>query len=166
MNGVVSNTSPLTNLAAIGAMGLLERLFGRVHIAEAVTQELAAGGHHWPGRAEVAAASWVECHRVQNRSLVLALRQDLDSGESATIALGLEIGATLVLMDERDGRHRAQRMGLRTMGVVGVLLLAKERGLLAAVGPSLDALRAQAGFWLSDAVYRQALSNADEIVPR
>nr|WP_295391747.1 hypothetical protein [uncultured Thiodictyon sp.] len=116
MNGVVGNTSPLTNLAAIGAMGLLERLLGRVHIAEAVQLELAAGGHHWPGRAQVAAASWVECHNVQNRSLVLALSQDLDAGESATIALGLEIGATLVLMDEREGRHRAQRMGLRTMG--------------------------------------------------
>ncbi|WP_295588172.1 DUF3368 domain-containing protein [uncultured Lamprocystis sp.] len=72
------------------------------------------------------------------------------------------IGATLVLMDERDGRHRAQRMGLRTMGVVGVLLLAKERGLLSAVRPSLDALRSQAGFWLSDAVYRQALGIAKE----
>jgi hypothetical protein len=58
----------------------------------------------------------VECHSIQNRSLVLALSQDLDPGESATIALGLEIGATLVLMDEREGRHRAQRMGLRTMG--------------------------------------------------
>ncbi|WP_366761111.1 DUF3368 domain-containing protein [uncultured Thiodictyon sp.] len=44
-----------------------------------------------------------------------------------------------------------------------MLLLAKERGLLSAVGPSLDALRSQAGFWLSDAVYRQALSIADEI---
>ena len=162
MTGVVSNTSPLTNLAAIGAMGLLERLFGRLHIAEAVRLELEADGHDWPGRAEVAAAPWVECHRIENRSLVLALSQDLDAGESETIALGLEIGATLVLMDERDGRHRAQRMGLRTMGVVGVLLRAKERGLLLAVRPSLDALRSHAGFWLSDAVYRQALSVANE----
>ncbi|WP_295434495.1 hypothetical protein [uncultured Thiodictyon sp.] len=61
MTGVVSNTSPLTNLAAIGAMGLLERLFGRLHIAEAVRLELEADGHDWPGRAEVAAPSWVEC---------------------------------------------------------------------------------------------------------
>jgi predicted nucleic acid-binding protein len=67
MNGVVSNTSPLTNLAAIGEMGLLERLFGRLHIADAVRLELEAGGHDWPGRAEIAAASWVECHSVQDR---------------------------------------------------------------------------------------------------
>ncbi len=162
MTGVVSNTSPLTNLAAIGEMGLLERLFGRLHIAEAVRDELASGGQDWPGRAEVAGASWVGCHAVRNRSLVLALRQDLDPGESETIALGLEMDASLVLMDEREGRHRAQRMGLRTMGVVGVLLLAKRHGHLSAVRPSLDALRSHAGFWLGDAVYRQALIAANE----
>ena len=89
MTGVISNTSPLTNLAAIGEMGLLERLFGRLYIAEAVRDELTAGGQDWPGRAEVATASWVECRAVQNRLLVLALRQDLDPGESETIALGL-----------------------------------------------------------------------------
>lgn len=164
MNAVVSNTSPLTNLAAIGEMDLLEALFGRLHIADAVRLELAAGGHDWPGRAEVSVASWVECHSVQNRSLVMALSQDLDPGESETIALGLELGARLILMDERAGRHRAQRMGLRTIGVVGVLLLAKERGFLSAVRPRLDALRSQAGFWLGDTVYQQALSVANEMV--
>jgi predicted nucleic acid-binding protein len=92
----------------------------------------------------------------------LALSQDLDPGESETIVLGLEIGASLILIDEREGRHRAQRMGLRAMGVVGILLLAKERGFLAAVRPTLDALRFRAGFWVSDTVYRQALSAANE----
>jgi predicted nucleic acid-binding protein len=163
MKAVISNTSPLTNLAAIGEMGLLERLFGRLHIAEAVRLELEAGGPDWPGRAEVAAASWVACHNVRNRSLVLALSQDLDPGESETIALGLEIGASLILMDEREGRHRAQRMGLRTMGVVGVLLRAKELGFLTTVRPSLDARRSRAGFWLGEAVYQQALSAASEV---
>ena len=33
---VISNTSPLTNLAAIGQLGLLQQLYGRVHIAQAV----------------------------------------------------------------------------------------------------------------------------------
>ena len=66
-------------------------------------------------------------------------------------------------MDEREGRHHAQRMGLRTMGVVGVRMLAKEHGHLSAIRPSLDALRSRAGFWLGDPVYRQALIAANEI---
>ncbi len=95
---------------------------------EGVLSELEAGGQECPGRAEVVAAPWVELHEVRNRPLVSALCQDLDPGESETIALGLEISSDLVLMDEREGRHRARRLGLRTMGVVGVLLLAKEQG--------------------------------------
>lgn len=37
------------------------------------------------------------------------------------IALALELQADLVLLDEREGRHTAQRLGLRVVGVVGVL---------------------------------------------
>ncbi|MCS6843964.1 MAG: hypothetical protein NZ528_06515 [Caldilineales bacterium] len=64
---VVTNTSPLTNLAAIGQFELLHKLFGEVHRPEAVRQELAAGGKRWPGAAEVEEASWAHCHRVENR---------------------------------------------------------------------------------------------------
>lgn len=48
------------------------------------------------------------------------------------------------------------------MGVVGVLLLAKQRGLLRLIRPELDALRTVAGFWLGDSVYQLALQNARE----
>ena len=102
---VVSNTSPLTNLAAIGQFDLLHRLHGQVHIAEGVWEELNAGGRRWPGRDEVAAANWIERRPVQNRWLVAALQRDLDRGEAETIALALELGAELVLLDEREGRR-------------------------------------------------------------
>jgi len=57
---VVSDTSPLTNLAAIGQFGLLRRLYGELYIADGVWDELNAGGGRWPGRDQVAAADWVE----------------------------------------------------------------------------------------------------------
>ncbi len=79
---VVSNTSPLTNLAAIGQFALFHQLYGRLHIAEGVWEELNARGQHWPGRDEVAAADWIERHTVQNQALVTALRRDLDRGEA------------------------------------------------------------------------------------
>lgn len=91
-----------------------------------------------------------------------ALQRDLDRGESASIALAVELGADLILLDEQDGRRLAQQQGLTPMGVVGVLLLAKRRGLLPAIRPSLDALRTDAGFWLGDSVYRLALQKARE----
>jgi hypothetical protein len=59
MSLVVSDTSPLTNLAAIGRLDLLQSLFGRIQIPEAVWFELNAGGRSWPGRNEVADADWI-----------------------------------------------------------------------------------------------------------
>ena len=156
---VVCNTSPLTSLAAIGQFDLLHQLYGRLHIAEGVWEELNAGGQRWPGREEVAAADWIERHTVQNRALVTALRRDLDQGEAETIALALELGADLVLLDEREGRHTAQRLEL---GVIGLVLEAKARGALPAIRPHLDALRQKAGFYLSEPVYHAALSLAGE----
>jgi hypothetical protein len=101
---VVSNTSPLTNLAAIGQFALFHQLYGRLHIAEGVWEEMNARGQHWPCRDEVATADWVERHTVQNQALVTALRRDLDKGEAETIALALELGANLVLLaNAKDG---------------------------------------------------------------
>ena len=159
---VVCNTSPLTNLAAIGQFSLLHELYGRLHIAEAVWEKLNASGQHWPGRNEVAAADWIQRHSVQNKALVTALRRDLDRGEAESIALALELGADLVLLDEREGRHTAQRLDLRISGVVGLLLEAKSCGALVSIRPHLDALRRNAGFYLGDAVYRAALLLAGE----
>ena len=85
---VVSNTSPLTSLAAIGQFDLLRRMFGQLHIADGVLQELHAGGVRWPGYDEASSVSWIRCHEVQNRALVTSLRRDVDRGEAETIALG------------------------------------------------------------------------------
>jgi hypothetical protein len=53
---VVSNTSPLTNLAAIGQFDLLQALFGELHISTGVVNELSFGGGNWPGATEVETA--------------------------------------------------------------------------------------------------------------
>ncbi|MFN8473097.1 MAG: DUF3368 domain-containing protein [Anaerolineae bacterium] len=158
----VSNTSPLTNLAAIGQFGLLHRLFGNICIPEAVWDELNAGDHSWPGRNEVAQSAWVQHHATQNHPLVTALLRDLDRGEAESIALAIELEADLILLDEKEGRRAAQRLGLRVVGVVGVLLQAKTAGLLDRVQPHLDALRQVAGFYLSESVYHHALLLAEE----
>jgi predicted nucleic acid-binding protein len=159
---VVCNTSPLTNLAAIGQFDLPRRLYGGLHIAHGVWEELNAGGRRWPGRDEVAEANWIEQHEVQNQTLVTALRRDLDRGEAETIALALDLGADLVLLDEKEGRHAAQRLGLRIVGTVGVLLEAKANGAINTVRPHLDGLRQTAGFYLSPSLYQYALTLAGE----
>jgi predicted nucleic acid-binding protein len=163
MSIVISDTSPLTNLAAIGRFELLKSLYGELYIADAVYQELNAQARSWPGWDEVMAARWIHRQTVQNHLLVLALRQDLDAGESESIVLALELNAEIILMDERDGRHKAQGLGLKTVGVVGILLAAKAKGILPDIKSCLDALRMDAGFYLGNPVYREALKLAGEL---
>ncbi len=114
---IVSNTSPLTNLAAIGQFHLLRRLYSELHIADGVWEELNAGGQRWPGSDEVAAAVWIHRHSVQDQPLVTVLQRDLDRGEAESIALALELRADLILLDEKEARRAAKRLGLYVVGV-------------------------------------------------
>lgn len=159
---VVSNTSPLTNLAAIGQFHLLGALYTTVHIPLGVWDDLNAFGQAWPGSREAAEADWVIQHAVADQTLVTALQDDLHRGEAETIALAIELKADLVLLDEKDARQRAKKLGLVVGGVLGILLQAKARGLLPTVRPALDDLRQRAGFYVSDPLYRHILVVAQE----
>ncbi len=159
---VVSDTSPITNLSSIGCFQLLQVLFGEVHLPRQVRDELSASGHRWPGADEVDTASWVHIHEVGNSALLQTLARDLDSGEAAGIVLALDLHASVILMDERDGRRAAERLGLKTVGTVGLLIEGKSKGFLTDVRSKLDGLRNIAGFYLSESLYQEVLRIAGE----
>jgi len=77
---------------------------------------------------------------------------DLDEGERQAIGLAsICSGGVLLLLDDRAGRLVAEKLNIPTIGLVGILLLAKEKGILEKIGPLLDEMRNQ-GYWLSDKV--------------
>lgn len=160
---VVSDASALINLARIGELDLLRRLYGELLIPEAVWREVVVEGAGQPGAEEVGAASWIETRDVANENLVRALRQDLDAGEAEAIALALEVGADLLLMDERLGRETARYLGVRYVGLIGVLVVAKRSGVIDAIKSRLDRLREGAGFRVSDALYARVLRDEGEV---
>ena len=159
---VVSDSSPSIALCDLGKLDLLQKLYGRVILPDAVWSETAIAGEEQPGRKALFRASWIEHVKVQNQMLVKSLSQKLDIGESEAIALALELDADLLLMDERLGRKVATRLGIAVTGVVGLLLMAKSQGYLPAVKPELDRLRSELDFWVSESLYRQALLLAGE----
>jgi uncharacterized protein len=159
---IVSNASPLINLARIGKLGLLQKLYGELIIPGAVWQEIVVEGAGQPGADEVKAADWIKKRDVSNRQLTQALKQELDAGEAESIALALEIGADLLLMDEHLGREVARHLGVRYTGLIGVLIEGKRRGLITSIKPYLDQLRDIAGFRLSEVLYARVLQDEKE----
>lgn len=159
---VVSNTSPIMNLAIIGQLNLLNRLYGKVFIPEAVFQELSAVDSEENGLLKIQSRSWIEKRFITNRSLVDALLLDLDVGEAEAIVLAKEVNADLLLIDERRGRKIASRLGLKVIGLLGMLIEVKHRGFVSRVKPILDELIEKAGFWISSQFYKRVLCEAGE----
>ena len=160
---VVSDASPLINLARIGQLDLLRQLYGTMLLPEAVWQEVVVDGAGQPGAAEVSAADWIHTRGIANQLLAQALRQTLGAGEAEAIVLALETEADLLLMDERLGRASAEHLGVRCMGLVGVALEARHSGLVERIRPILDALINVAGFHLHEALYQRVLRDEGEL---
>lgn len=97
-----------------------------------------------------------------NSPLLKRLSSELDRGEAEAICLAVDLKADRLLIDEKAGRKIAFREGLAIVGVVGVLIAAKHKGLLPQVAPLLDRLQNEAGFRLSATVRRAALEAVGE----
>jgi uncharacterized protein len=161
---IVSNTSPILNLAIIGQLDLLRQQFAQVLIPSAVRAELKPETT-FPGTTAVQQAleaQWLCVSELKDVHLARALALDLDEGEAAAIALALELGATQILMDEHDGRVKAKALGLQPVGLLGVLLRAKRDGALDSVEAVMQRLREQAGFFIADDLFNQLLREAGE----
>lgn len=157
---VVSNTTPLIGLATIQRFDLLQHLFGKIYIPQAVYDEAVTAGREQGGaKEEVSTADWIETVPVKDQLAVDVLLDELDRGEAETIVLARELDADWILMDEKKGRRKVTELGLDKIGTVGILLKAKQVGLLPQIRPDVERLRAQ-GFSISqrvvDAVLRQA----------
>jgi hypothetical protein len=151
----VSNTSPISNLAKVGRLNLVQQLYGTILIPTAVHEELL-------DERAVLAATWLGIQPVQNQQLVSELRNRVNLGEAEAIALAAEVNATRLLIDERLGRQAAAELGLSITGVLGILLAAKRQGLIAEAKPVIDDLVIQAGFRVSSQLYADVLNAVGE----
>ena len=142
----------LIALTQIGMLDLLRQLFGTVVVPPNVCREVAEN---------VQLPTWTSERRANARFLTSVRRLGLDPGESDVIALALEVPSSLVILDDLSARKRAERLGLSVIGTVDVLLLARQRRLVPAVRPYLDALLA-VRFHISAELYEDELTQAEE----
>jgi predicted nucleic acid-binding protein len=97
-----------------------------------------------------------------NHTLIAFLSVELHQGEAEAIALALEMKASHLLIDEREGRAMARQLGLPLTGILGVLLRAKKTKQIAAVKPEIEALKTKARFFIAPALETAVLAQAGE----
>jgi predicted nucleic acid-binding protein len=138
---IVSDTSAITSLIQINQVHLLRRLYERVLIPVAVEKELRREHSELPAFLEVVS--------VNDAVLTRRFSDQLDAGESEAIAIMLEGHGDLLLIDERKGRKIAQREGIRVIGLLGVLVAARQIGLIDSLRDTIVELEQVAGFRIS-----------------
>jgi predicted nucleic acid-binding protein len=153
MAGVIADASPLIALHQIGQISLIERLFGPILVPSAVAREVSPSLRTLP--------SWITTRDLTKPIGAEILKASLGPGESESLALGLEVGASLVILDERPARRLALVLSLPVVGTAGILLAAKRANLIPEVRPLLDALMGH-GFRVSTALRDRVLADAAE----
>lgn len=150
------------NLAVIGQLNLLEKLYQKIFIPEAVFHELLTTLSENAAGEVIPKTLWLEKRIVANQSLVDSLILELDLGEAEAIVLAMEMKSDLLLLDERRARKVSRRLGVKFIGLLGILVEAKKRGYIGTVKPIIDDLMVKAGFWVGSRLYDRILREVKE----
>ena len=159
---VAINTSPLISLSIIEKLDILPMLFEEVYIPAAVYHEAVVLGNGKYGSTDIENAVWLKVEAISNMDLRDSIALSLDRGEAEVITLAKEIGIDIIIIDEYMGRRFAKMLGLNVVGTLGILLRAKEMGLIQQIKPLMDLLIKHRRH-IDRKLYEKILRLADEI---
>ncbi len=145
---VVADSTCLIGLERVGKLDVLPALFVSVMIPPEVGREF--GGKF----------AWLKIENLKSNLLATALQTVVDVGEAEAIALASEKNC-LLISDDKQARAAAKRLGVKFIGTVGVLVRAKQNGIITEIKPILDLLEAN-NFFLSRALREEALKIVKE----
>jgi predicted nucleic acid-binding protein len=147
---IVTNSTCLIVLDRIGQLDLLKQVFPKLFAPPIVLVEVGIQ------------LEWLIIEPIHDIKIVTALKTQLDEGESYAIALAMELGNLPIILDDKKARRIAKQLGLQVIGTLGVLLRAKQKGVVTEISPFLNALR-HAGFYMTDDLYLETLRIAGEL---
>jgi len=147
----VSDTGPIIGLAKANRLSLLKNLFDKVLIPPMVRKELFAKTGDEAELIDNALTDFIQVSEInpvdETAKLIL---EGLSEGERQAIGIAASMGNDVILLiDDRAGRQAAEKLNIRITGLVGVLLMAKERGLIKNVVDVIGEIRSN-GYWLSN----------------
>jgi hypothetical protein len=135
----IADSGPLICLARINQLELLPHLFSKIFIPPEVWSEVAIRGEGYPGADEIKRVTWIML-QTPDPQLVKPLSILVDAGEAEAIALAQTIPGCIILLDDSRARRIAERLSIKQIGTVGLLLRAKRLGLIKKIRPHINAL--------------------------
>lgn len=156
----VSNTSPLFYLHRLHLLDILNTLYGDITVPEAVAGELDQGRSQGEDVPQLEEYPWINVLRVSPPQY-LNLITDLGRGESEVLAIAADHPSALLILDDKLARSIAKIQGFRITGTAGVLLRAKEKGIISALQPVMERL-VSLNFRLKPELLKSILSLAGE----
>lgn len=159
---VVSDSSVITGLLALNRIELLRELFGQVLISDSVFKELTSL-KDFGYDVEKLNQTWIKITQIENIQKRNILLKRLDLGEADSIILAIEKNVDFILMDERKGRKIAKEIGLKIVGLIGILIQAKKNGLISNLKSELQFLTSKLEFRMSKQLIERALVEVGEL---
>ncbi|WP_295434383.1 DUF3368 domain-containing protein [uncultured Thiodictyon sp.] len=150
---VFCNTTPFIALSSIHQLHLLERVCGRIYVAQSVIEECAEGGPILVP--DLRTLNWVTPLPDEEESS-LPILFELDRGEKQTLALARKYPDSTVIIDERLARSVAEYLGIKVTGTLGVLVKAKALGLISSFQDAALAMQGQGLFYSTGLITRLA----------
>jgi len=158
---VISDSTVFIGLAKIEKLSLLRKIFQKVYVPEAVYNEVVEKGGKKPGAKEVRESLWIIKKKVYDDIQVNLLMVSLEKGEAETLVLAKEMEADIILLDEEKARKSAVLAGFKVIGLIGILIIAKQMGLIINIKPYIETLR-EKNFRISNKIVNKALKQAGE----
>jgi predicted nucleic acid-binding protein len=130
-------------------------------VPTAVYNEIAVLGKGKQGHESLDTASYIHVKVIQNILAASLLRSQLDYGEAEAIVLARELGADILILDEKKALKVAQANSQPVIGTIGILQAAKNKGLISDMKTQLDGLIAN-GIWIDRRLYQATLQGNGE----
>jgi hypothetical protein len=159
---LVADSGPLIALARLGLLSLPAQLFREALVTATVWDEVSRGPHAPELQALQAAVQAGQLRAVADPAdnTLPVTEPRIDPGERSAIALALSLGAA-VLVDEKRGRAVAEGLGLHVLGTLGLLVRARDAGIVQRVRPLAEALL-QGGYHLARPLVEHTLAAIGE----
>lgn len=156
---IIADSSPLIALAIINKLHLLSDIFQEIIVPFSVHQEIAQSDKKFSSLLQEWTKPFIK--KCNNTDAFNAYQLSLGKGESEAIVLSKEFKESILLLDDKKGRKVAKLENQKVIGTIGILILAKEKGLISEIRSSLN-LFEEHDIHLSKSLIERALEISGE----